>query len=101
MEYRLRGSSDWTMDSDMLTTTSHTVDELECGSAYQFRVSAFGSGTTYTATWSEPSAILAEEALECTDPVFDESSYSFSVMQDATTGTAVGTVSATTRTAIR
>ena len=70
VEYRLRPSSDWTTDSDTLTTTSHTVDELEeCGSTHLFRVSAYGSGTVNAAAWSEPSAILAVETGECVSPV--------------------------------
>ena len=92
VEYRLGRSGDWTTDDDTLTTTSHTVDELECGSAYQFRVSAFGSGMTYAAAWSEPSAVLAASSGECANPEFAEESYSFSVPGDAATGDAVGTV---------
>ena len=96
MEYRLRSAGNWITDDDTLTGTSHTVDELEeCRSAYQFRVSAYGSGTTYAAAWSEPSTILIAETSECTAPVFDEESYSFTVMEDAGTGTEVDTVSAT------
>ena len=95
VEYRLRSARDWTVDDETLTTTSHTVDELECDSAYQFRVSAYGSGTTYAAEWSEPSTILSEITGECTAPEFDEESYSFTVMEDVGTGTEVDTVSAT------
>ena len=73
VEYRrLRSAGDWTTDTETLTTTSHTVDELECGSAYQFRVSAYGSGTTYAAAWSEPSTVLEASTSECAAPVFDE-----------------------------
>ncbi len=95
LEYFLRWSSGWIVESETLTATSHTVDQLECGSAYQFRVSAYGSGTEYEAAWSEPSSILVAETGECTAPAFDEESYSFEVMEDAGTGAAVGTVSAT------
>ena len=45
------------MDDDTLTVTSRTVDGLNCGTSYQFRVSAYGNGTTYAASWSEPSAV--------------------------------------------
>ena len=78
VEYFLRWSSGWVIDTDTLTTTSHTVDELECDSAYQVRVSAYGSGTTYAAEWSEPSATLVvdfvTETSECVSPEFDEES---------------------------
>ena len=44
------GFGSWTVDDDTLTTTSHTVDGLLCDrKQYQFRVSAYGSGTTYSA----------------------------------------------------
>ena len=95
VEYRLRSARDWTVDDETLTTTSRAVDELECDSIYRFRVSAYGSGTTYAAAWSEPSATLSEVTGECTAPVFDEESYSFTVMEDVGTGTEVDTVSAT------
>ncbi len=95
VEYRPWYSSVGTTDIETLTTTSHTVDELECDSAYQFRVSAYGSGTTCAAAWSAPSEILAQETSECVSPVFYEESYSFEVMEDVATGTEVGTVSAT------
>ena len=74
VEYFLRWSSGWVVDTDTLTTTSHTVDELECGFAYQFRVSAYGSGTTYAAAWSEPSTVLEASTSECAAPVFDKES---------------------------
>ena len=95
MEYRRSLTRDWTTDTETLTTTSHTVNELLCYKGYQFRVSAYGSGTTYAAAWSEPAAILSEITGECVSPVFDEESYSFTVMEDAGTGTEVDTVSAT------
>ena len=95
MEYRRSLTRDWTTDTETLTTTSHTVNELLCYKGYQFRVSAYGSGTTYAAAWSEPSTILSEITGECVSPVFDEESYSFTVMEDAGTGAAVGTVLAT------
>ena len=95
VEYRPRRSRDWMTDDDALITTSHTVDELECGSAYQFRVSAFGSGTTYAAAWSEPSPVLLANTAECASPEFAEDAYNFEVPQDAARGDEVGTVLAT------
>ena len=95
VEYRLFGPDDWTVDDDTLTTTTHTVDELFCESEYQFRVSAYGSGATYAAAWSEPSAIVRETTGECVPPEFSADAYSFLVSADADAGDVVGTVSAT------
>ena len=95
IEYRDGDSGDWTVDSESITTTSHTVDELACGTAYQFRLSAYGSGTTYAAAWSDPSEALTASTGACTPPVFGATSYSFSVMEDAAVDAPVGTVSAT------
>ena len=55
VEYQPAASSDWTIDNDTLTGTSHIVDKLECESEYRFRVSAHGSGTVHAAEWSDPS----------------------------------------------
>ena len=49
VECREGGFGYWTVDDDTLTGTSHTVDGLLCGKQYQFRVSAYSSGTTYSA----------------------------------------------------
>ena len=86
VEYREWDSSDWTLDSETITTTSHTVDELGCGTAYEFRLSGYGSGTTYAAAWSEPSETLTASTGACTPPVFGATSYSFSVMGDGGRG---------------
>ena len=62
VEYRARpvaADSDtaaWTTDADTLTTPTHTVDELTCGTAYQFRVSAYGDGVAHSAAWGAASA---------------------------------------------
>ena len=94
VEYRLNGDLDWRVDDETLTGTSHTVDELVCDSLYQFRVSAYGSGTVYAAAWSDGSLLL-ESTSECMSPVFEEAEYAFSVMEDAEVGRVVGTVEAT------
>ena len=95
--YRVEHRSDgaWTVDDETITGTTHTVDGLSCERAYQFRVSAYGSGTVYAATWSEPSAVLSASTSACVPPVFGQASYRFSVMEDAAVDAAVGTVSAT------
>ena len=95
VEYRLRSPEEWTLASDTLTGTSHTVSGLDCGSEYQFRVGAYGSGAHYASEWSEWSDVLTLDTTECLSPVFDEESYSFDAAPNAATGTSVGTVSAT------
>ncbi len=95
VEYREGTVGPWTVDDDAITTTSHTVDGLLCETEYQFRLSAYGNGTTYAAAWSDPSESLTGTTGSCTPPVFGAASYSFSVRDDAAAGSVVGTVSAT------
>ena len=94
VEYRLRYTSEWTLDDDALTSTSQTVDGLLCATEYQFRVSAYGSGIVYAAVWSDPSIIVGITTGPCMPPVFDATSYSSSAVVDAALDTVVGTVSA-------
>ena len=55
----------WTTDADTLTTPTHTVDELTCGTAYQFRVSAYGDGAAHSAAWGAASPpVVGFSALE-------------------------------------
>ena len=95
VEYRPLYSADWVVDDDTLTVTSRAVEGLSCGSEYLFRVSAYGSGTTYAAAWSEPSGYLMSTGGECVPPTFETTSYDFSVPADAELGAVVGNVSAT------
>ena len=94
----------WVLSSDDITTASQTVDGLLCEKRYihgvrvprqyQFRVSAYGDGTTYAAAWSDPSDVLVATTSACSPPVWPQP-YSFSVADDAPVGTVVGTVQAT------
>ena len=72
VEYRTQGSSGWTLAVDTLTGTSHTVTGLNCESAHWFRVSAYGSGPTYAAAWSDWSAALMVDTGECVPPASDQ-----------------------------
>ncbi len=92
VEYR-SWDGDWLSD-DTITGTSHTMDELACGRDSFFRASAYGSGTLYAAEWSEPSAVVSATTTACVSPVFEASSYAFSIADDAE-DVALGTVSAT------
>ena len=89
LEHRPQGTGDWTLASDTLTTTTHTVSRLECGSPHQFRVSAYGSGTVYAAAWSEPSVVYETTTGECVTPAFGQEAYDFQLSYKANVGDAV------------
>ena len=95
MEYRHEDSPKWTVDADTITGTTHTLDELRCGSWHQIRVSAYGNGTIYAAAWGDQSVFLEVITDTCVLPEFGASSYTFSVADAADVGASVGTVSAT------
>ena len=86
---------DWVIGTDAITATTHTLSGLFCGTIQNFRVSAYGSGTTYAAEWSERSPVLTTMTTECVSPVFSEGSYAFTVAENSAAGAGVGTVSAT------
>ena len=88
LEYRGPDVGSWAVVSDTLTVTTHTMSDLACGTPYQYRVSAYGSGTTYAAEWSKTSEALGAPTAECVTPVFD-------VRARAVVGATVATVSAT------
>ena len=96
VEHRTATSTEWTVDIDNATSTStsHTVDDLACGTDHRFRVSAHGSGVVYAAEWSEPSEAIPGMTSECRTPAFGASSYTFTVREDINVGRRVGTVSA-------
>ncbi len=95
VEHRETGLAYWEVDDEAVTGTSYTVDELRCTGRYEFRLSAFGSGTGFGARWSDPSLAHTASTASCTPPEFGQRSYAFSVMDDAAMETAVGTVAAT------
>ena len=95
VEYRERYVSNWTVDDDTLTGTTHTVDGLYCNTGYRFRVSAYGNGTTYAAAWSDPSEVVSVRTGECVYPEYGAGSYSFRVMEDAAVDAVAGNVTAT------
>ncbi len=101
VEYWNLWLSDWIVDDDTITGTTHTVDGLHCEREHWFQVRAYGSGITYAASWSEPSTFLPETTSlpestgKCMSPVFEETEYTFELAEDASVGDAVVTVSAT------
>ena len=67
-EYLSATATEWTVDDDMISGTTHTADELECETTYSFRVRAYGSGVTYATAWSEPSDTATATTSECRGP---------------------------------
>ena len=92
---RVSNGGAWISDSDAITGTTHTVDDLTCGTSYQFRVSAYGSGGASTAGWSAPSAPVTATTSACTPVTFGAAAYAFSIHENAPVGRVVGTVAAT------
>ncbi len=95
VEYRTGDPAAWITDDDTIAGATHTVDELQCETSYELRVSAYGSGTTYAAAWGEPSTKLTTETGTCTPPAFGAESYAFTVSALAAVEATVGTVTAT------
>lgn len=94
VEYYNEWLRDWIVDDETITGTTHTVDNLHCDRQHWFQVRAYGTGSTYAASWSEPSTFLPETTSECMSPVFEEAEYAFPVPEDASVDDAVGTVTA-------
>ena len=92
VEYREASYWRWSPGSDTLTGTTHTVTGLDCESAYQFRVRAYGDGDAYTEMWGAESAVAPVETATC-DPEFGQDSYSFFILDTAAISSAVGSVS--------
>ena len=98
-QHRVEGADDdWASlpVTDGTRSTFSPEDGPICGSSYEFRVRSYGDASTYAAGWSVASGVKSVTTDACTrDPEFDPASYDFEVSEDASTGDAVGTVSAT------
>ena len=96
VEYRRRGASSWTISTGSATSPGHRVGGLTCSTAYEFRVTAYGNGINYTATWGTPAQPVPARTGPCNrPPAFAADTYSFSVRDNAAAGQPVGAVSAT------
>ena len=87
----------WTTATSTLTGTTYTVGGLQCNSPHDFRVGAYGDGTTYNTRaglWS-PTATSTTDTCSPRAPEFESASYAFDVSVVAPAGVSVGTVSAT------
>ena len=85
----------WDVVADAITGTSHTVDGLRCPSRPWFRLRAYRNGTLSAAEWGAPSGLVKADMTTCLPPVFDSTSYAFSVPDEARIGDSVGAVLAT------
>lgn len=94
-QYRDGPAGDWeAIATTTATSTAFSPDGgPECGTAYEFRVRAYGDGTAYTAMWGADSDLDTVTTDACNRaPEFATTTYSFTIAEDAATSTVVGTV---------
>ena len=98
-QHRMEGcDDDWASlpATDGASPTFSPEDGPAYGSTYEFRVRSYGDGTTYAADWGAESDAEPVTTRPCNrDPEFGKSAYPFLIVENATMGTPVGTVSAT------
>ena len=95
VETAVRNNNQWTEYPEDITGTAQTISDLICGTSSDFRVSAFGDEISYRPEWSLPSAIAEGTTKACNrPPEFESSSYTFSIPEDAHSGTVVAKLSA-------
>ena len=63
---------DWLIADDTITSTSHTVKGLACGTSYTFFVRACLGGSTQPMEWSRPSLPMGVSTGACQAPVPDK-----------------------------
>ncbi len=51
VEYSRHDRDQWTLWNNNITSTSETVDDLACDTSYDFRLNAYGDGTTLYEAW--------------------------------------------------
>ena len=86
----------WTALPEVTTTeTTYTpTDGPACGTTYRFRVRAYGDGATYAAVWGTESGAESVTTATC-PPEFGQNAYDFFIRDTASSGSGVGTVTAT------
>ncbi len=67
VEYKASSSSSW-LHATYTSSTTTTVDDLNCNTGYNFRVRARGNGTTYSTTYGDPSSSVSETTDKCNAP---------------------------------
>ncbi len=86
----------WTLEGSAQSSTSHTVSDLLCSKAHEFRVGAYGNGTSHSdrvGLWSD-AVTLTIGTCAALPPKFEADSYSFEIDSLASSGDVVGRVSA-------
>ena len=97
VQYRIDGVDErWYNVVVNAMSTTHTVSDLWCNTTHDFRVGAYGDGTTYNARAGLWSATARTTTAACSPkaPRFRFDSYSFQVDALARVGKSVGRVSA-------
>ena len=97
VQHRLSDTGElWTTATSTLTATTYTVTGLRCNATHDFRVGAYGDGTTYNSRaglWS-PTATTTTDTCSPRPPEFESASYEFDVSVAVRAGEFVGTVTA-------
>ncbi len=72
VEYRQGTSGTWLTASDTVpgSAVEYDVRGLECETAYQFRLSAYGDGKNYRYAWGPTAVVTAQATPDCEIPVF-------------------------------
>ena len=65
VEYRRSGSISWLHAGYVYSSTSDTVDGLDCNTSYYFQVRARGDGSPYSYTYGNPSSSVSETTDAC------------------------------------
>ena len=73
---------------------SYRLRDLDCETAYEFRVSGRGGGETYSTSWGIPGEATATTG-DCEEPEFSQETYEAEILSGTPAGTAVLSVSAT------
>ena len=96
VQHRLSEAGEpWTTATSTLTGTTYSVTGIRCGATHDFRVGAYGDGTTYNSRaglWAQATATT--HTCSPRPPEFESASYEFGLSVAARAGEPVGTVSA-------
>ncbi len=95
--HKVGSIDDWTSlpETTGTSATYSPTDGPACGTTYEFRVRAYGDGTTYVADWGAETSVESVTTSACNRaPAFGASTYSFTISENAAVNASVGTVSA-------
>ena len=95
IDQTLEDPVEWSTITEDATDAEYTVENLACGTTYNFRLTAHGNGVTYQG-WSESIALTIATTASCnTAPAFLATTHNFPIAEDATPSTIVGIAPAT------